>query len=359
MDRLEELLRDVMFVSMVLMKGRFVRADRVESLENLNKILSSYASKGLYFVSCRGELEGKEINAKILVRDGKIVAVIVEYGGNVIRGIEAFDEYVKKSGGFEVRIFEVPAQLTDLFPILREALESIEKAGSPPMPAPTPAPRPPTPPSPKTETVAKAPETTVRPAPAPRIEAEAVRKPVTEEPSKAIERALRDTYIESSVALNVNPATVTITVKVRNIPPPGITDEMISWIALSRAMEVLTDEIRTKPVTIIVETPTSGSMRFDYPTAIQRNLAFFHGVVVRKLYPSGLLITDIKPRLSPDGTRAEIQYGVKPRSKDIEVSSEMLRRLARECVQEIKAYTPLRVRIVFRGGLFLKGEAEA
>ncbi len=82
---LSKLLEDVVVVSRIVLNGEVVSTPAVKSEAELRDSLRRFCSKGLYYVSVRG---GRD-EARLLVKDGVIVACSLRRGGSISLGDKA------------------------------------------------------------------------------------------------------------------------------------------------------------------------------------------------------------------------------------------------------------------------------
>ncbi len=375
MSNVSTLLKDVVFLSAVLMKGRYVTTAKVGDRPQLEALIRNRLAKGLYLLTTRSGTQ----SLRVLVANGRIVGAVLESQGSVVEGDEAIDKGVQ--GEVSLNVFEITDDVLSFVPNAKKVLESVlsavPKAASPPAPAPAPqppapAPTPPSPPTPAAEPP-RAMERELAP-PAASAEAVAASAGAVAEEARGAERlrgslSLLETEIPRALdplGVRVSRAsakisggdTIDIYVKVSNIPPPEVTPEVVSWVAMSKVYTILGASIEEYDVIVEVETPHQGSSRFHYITPVDKVSTFIHGVVTQILFSHSIVPHPSRVKIDPDTKFVEALYSVRARRKDIALSSSMLTRLATECVRIVKNVFPGRVRIRLRAGFLTEGRAE-
>jgi len=399
-------LNDVVFLSMVFMKGKYVASRRVSTLTELENYVARTLGNGTYLLSARFDLDGRESNLRILAANGRIIAASLDVGGERRFGTEAIEEALHRVPNLVLNVFQLTDELVNMFPQLRELVEKARSA-PPPTPRATPTPAPSTPPpKPAAPTPPATAPAAPAPAPAPdaaRLRDTGMRERVREELTAP--RFRRRTYtpppiipmstpprtattstparplalsedlasLEEEVvrafrelAIAVERAEISIEegvsmdvyVKFRDMPPRELDAEKLAWIAVSRLYEVAKNLVDRYGLAITIELPHTGAHRFHFVTNVDKVLALFHGVVFRVLFSHGAIITGIKSRVSSDESFVEVIYSVRPKSREVLLSTDMLNRLAQECLRKIKNVWDRRARIRLRAGLFTEGRAE-
>jgi len=412
-------LNDVVFLSMVFMKGKYVTSRRISSTGELESYVSKTLGSGTYIMSARFDLDGKEANLRILTANGRIVAASLDVSGERRFGLEAVEEALRRTQNLVLNVFELTDELINMFPQLREAVErarsgapAIEtrRSTAPPAPAAaapaattTPAAPPRTPPAAAPPTPPRAPAPTPAADAGDRMRDAGIRDRVREE--LVVPRLRRRTYTPPPIIPMSTPPRTTTTstparplalsedlasleeevvrafrelaiaverveisieegvsmdvyVKFRDMPPRELDAEKLAWIAVSRLYEVAKNLVDRYGLALTIELPHTGAHRFHFVTNVDKILALFHGVVFRVLFSHGAVITGIKSRVSSDESFVEVIYSVRPKSREVLLSTDMLNRLAQECLRKIKNVWDRRARIRLKAGFFTEGRAE-
>ncbi len=372
MDDVNALLKDVVFLSAVLMKGRYVTSARVSGRPGLEAFIRRSIPKGLYLLTTRSE--GRSL--RILVANGRVVGAVLELGSEKFEGDEAIDKGLE--GEATLNTFEITEEVLNFVPTAKQVLEKV--LSGEPLPAKTPsaeAKTEATPSPPPVETVKPAapPTPPTPPPPAPRANtvASVVEARAPARPARAAGLKEVLALVESEVPRALDPLGVRVArtearitegetlemyIKVVNVPPPEVTPEVISWVAMSKAFTIMGLSVDDYDAVIEVETPHHGSSRYHYITFVDKVSSFIHGVVAQVLFSHSVIPTPSRVRVDPDSKFVEVIYSVRPKRRDIALSSSMLSRLAMECVRIVKNVFPGRVRIRLKAGFLTEGRAE-
>ncbi len=361
MSSVSEVLRDSVFLMQVLMKGRVVAVVPASSLDAIENVVKQRLNKGLYLLSGRITVEGQEVSVRILVHDGQVVEVLVERGGSVARGLDELKKLVEDVKDLRLHVFEIPAELTDLYPVLKvvevrreESVESRREVKPKPKVVEKPAPKP---------LVAR--EATARAVAEKVVEVRRPPEEVRKEAAVAVKEPIEQAVVRVLNALNVDVYNFSVEEQgdrllvklVASSYRREITHDALVWIVVGRLVELDIQRIMSKKV--VLELDYNGKRKqVTLDTELAKWLAYFNGTVLKILLPHSFYIDSAKPNISPDGTFVELIYSVKS-SVEKYASRTMLSRLAYECVREIKKLWPHRVRVRLRAGLFTEGRAEA
>lgn len=353
-----KLLRDVLFVSAVLMKGRYVASLKPSSPTEFETFVRNRLSKGIYLVSSTAGSR----TFRALVADGTILGAVMEEGGAVVEGREALQKCLDGSVG--VNVFEITDEVLNFVPNLRDQLKSLTSAPSAePKPAPTTTPvierrAPPSPPPPPPPSIPR--EVRVERSEAVALPRAADLKSILAMIESELPHTLRVIGIDvgRAVARMTEGKIVSVYLKIVNIPPPEFDAQKIGWITLSKVVTALGRHVNDFDYYLEIETPHQGAAVYQLLSPLDKVPAFVHGVVLYQLYTHGILVTSTKTKYDPSSNYVEAVYGVRPRSRDVALSTHILERLARECLRTVKIGFHGRVRIRLRAGFLTEGRAE-
>lgn len=359
MSSVSDVLRDSVFLMQVLMKGRVVAVISASSLDVIENIVKQRLSKGLYLLSGRITVDSQEVSVRILVRDGQVVEVLVERGGNVARGLDELKKLVEDAKNLRLHAFEIPSELMDLYPVLNvveirkeETVES--KTGVEPKAVETPS-----------SVLSTTSEVMTQVAADKATEIKKLLEEVRKEAVIAVVEPIEQGVIRVLNALNVDVYSFSIgeqedKLLVKLIASSyrrEITHDTLVWIVVGRLMELDMQRVMSKKV--VLDLDYNGKQKqMVLDTELAKWLAYFNGTVLKILLSHSFYIDSAKPNISPDGTFVELIYSVKS-SVEKYASRAMLSRLAYECVREIKKLWPHKVRVRLRAGLLTEGRAEA
>ena len=357
-----DLLRDVIFVSAVLMKGRYITSLRPSSMAEFEAFVKGRLSKGLYLVSSTAGSK----TFRALVLNGSVLGALMEESGSVAEGEEALRKCL--DGGLGLNVFEITEDVLNFVPGLRERLEKlsiVEESGAKIIP--------PTAPRASTPTVVEKPLPTPPSVTAPPREERVERRIPEAAMPRAVDLKSALAMIENElphtmrvigidmgkvVARMTEGNTISLYVKVINIPPPELDSQKICWISLSKVVTTVGRPVNDFDYYIEIETPHQGAAIYQFLSPLDKVQAFVNGTVLYQLYTHGITATSIKSRFDPSSNFLEVIYSVKPRSREVALSTYILERIARECLRIVKIGFRGRARIRLRAGLFTEGRAE-
>jgi len=352
MDLQVKLLEDPSFVFRVLLQGELKASKRVSSLDELINTLNEVCKDILCFFTVTAGSGQRLVG---LYRGGRIVDVYLE--GSDRHGLDAVKDVLVKPEGVLVSVYAVPQSFIDEY----EELKNIAAAAPPQIEVPK-APPP----------IPAVAERRAEEIPTARVEvraAEEVRKAeaaaAAVSPADRVKELVNDLkrYF-SSLGLELRSVEAVQQgegIMLRVLAPlTRIRASMASWLVLLRINRVapeLSEKI-TKVSVLDALRPGSVGEEFDFSFPLSRTIALSGGKITEVLLRNNIDVEALEARIDPTSNTAEFRAQVRPHDSREVLTSEMLRRVALECLREVQPLWPgFRVIVRLKSGRFTEGRA--
>jgi len=353
MDQQVKLLEDPSFIFRVLLQGELKASKRVSSLDELVNILNETCKDILCFFTVTAGPGQRLVG---LYRGGRIVDVYLE--GSDRHGLDVVKDALVKPEGVLVSVYAVPQSLIEEY----EELKNIAAAAPPRIEAPK---TPPPIPAVAERRVEEIPTAT-------RVEARAA-----EEVRKAEAAAVAVSPVDRVKELvdDLKRYFLSLDLELRNVvavqrgegivvgvstPLIRIRAPMAAWLILlyiSRVAPELLDKI-TRVRVIDALSPAELGEEFEFSSPLSRTIALSCGKITEVILRNNLDVETLEARIDPASNIAEFRAQVKPHWRREVVTSEMLGRVAVECLREVQPLWPgFRLMVRLRSGRFTEGRA--
>jgi len=353
MDLRVKLLEDPSFIFRVLLQGELKASKRVSSLDELVNILNEVCRDVLCFFTVT---TGSGQRLVGLYRGGRIVDVHLE--GSDRHGLDIAKDVFAKPEGALAAIYAVPQSFIEEY----EELKNIAAAAPPQIETPKAPPPVPAAAERRVEEIPTAIRVETRVVEEVR-KAEAVAVAVS--PVDRVKELVNDLkrYF-SSLDLELRSVeavqrgegiTLVVTTSLTRIRAP-----MASWLVLlfiSRVAPELSEKI-IKVRVLDASRPIGMGEEFDYSSPLSRTIALSGGKITEILLRNDLDVETLEARIDPTSNIAEFRAQVRPHRRFEVLTSEMLRRVALECLGEVQPLWPgFRIMVRLRSGRFTEGRA--
>ncbi len=338
-DELKETLRDPILISTIVTKGEIVVIEDVMELKDiesrLNSIINERISDELHLMTLRCVDKDYVLRAFIYLK--RVVNPLIEFKDQVHYGDI---KRIKECEGARLIIYSVPKELIEVFSTIKQALEKLRTEFTKPKPEE------------KKETVAPKQEIGGVEAEIETVEAKVVYRPDIVPHIKDVCSSLNISISDISIEFKDN----TIAVKaILGSIPKHIKLRDIAWIITSVIIEH-NPEYLMRNIVIGVQRDRESEV-YELNNEIIRRIYLFNGIVTRILLAHGFYPRDAKTSINPETNSIELIYTV--RGIERVVGKEMLRRLAIECVRELKKYWSGNIIVRLRAGILTEGIARS
>ncbi len=315
----EDVLRDPLFVSNVILRGRL--DGRIEARCNELRIGGKLTvGTGLKLVSGYITVGGRNVSIRALVLDGEILALLTEPSEVDVRNLSSYSVLLT--------VYEVPRELVEVYPQLKELIGGIEE-------------------SQKLSTVRNAPS----------IQTIGGETFVGQDVAPVIERMLDNCNLSVEyVSVVSERSKIVVNVVARNRLKKFVDHDIATYVMVAALAKALRQRFALVEIEIALE--LDGKRR----VATLRNeesrwRAFSSGIASYVAMKHGFRVNKVSTSI--DMSRKSIDVVMNLKSLHERATPEVLQQIAFESVREIKMLWMGRVCIRAKSGRFTEGRAEA
>jgi len=353
MDLQVKLLEDPSFIFRVLLQGELKASKRLRGLDELANVLNEVCRDVLCFFTVTSEPGQRLVG---LYGGGRIVDVYLE--GSDRHGLDVVKDVLAKPEGVLVSVYAVPQSIIDEY----EELKNIVSAAPPQIEAPKAPPPIPAVAERRVEEIPAAARVEVRAAEEVR-KAEAVAVAVSPvDRVKGLVNDLKRYFSSLGLELRGVEAAQLGEGIVLGVAAPliRIRAPMASWLVLLQISRVA-PELAEKIIRIRVFDalkPGDVGEEFDFSSPLSRAIALSSGRITEILLRNNIDVETLEARIDPTSNTAEFRAQVRPHERREVLTSEMLRRVALECLREVQPlWSRFRIVVRLKSGRFTEGRA--